>query len=178
MVKHDDGPYNLKSCGEGCTELWIGRVGDNYWSGNCKIYEEFTRVQVSNPEAIVSATLEYAKWDDYMQVWIGKSGQERKAWSGPNENFPPETAGQCELATSWETNPNVDVTPFFKSVKDGDVVTFKIRVSVTGKGEGYGRIKINYDPAKVITKDEWSPQSCVGSAKGVIDGFADGDHLH
>lgn len=27
VVKHYDGPYNLKSCGEGCTELWIGRVG-------------------------------------------------------------------------------------------------------------------------------------------------------
>ncbi len=61
--------------------------GDNYWSGNCKIYEEYTRVQVSNPDAIVSATLEYAKWDDYMQVWVGKSGQETKVWSGPDGNF-------------------------------------------------------------------------------------------
>ncbi len=87
MVKHYDGPYNLKSCGEGCTELWIGRVGNDYWSGNCSIYEEYTRVQVSNPDAIVSATLEYAKWDDYMQVWVGKSGQETKVWSGPDGNF-------------------------------------------------------------------------------------------
>ncbi|ECT7562163.1 conjugal transfer mating pair stabilization protein TraN [Salmonella enterica subsp. enterica serovar Cerro] len=175
VVKHYDGPYNLKSCGEGCTELWIGRVGDNYWGGNCKIYEEFTRVQVSNPDAIVSATLEYAKWDDYMQVWVGKSGQETKVWQGPNNNFPPETAGKCELSTSWERNPNVDVTPYFKNVNDGDVVTFKIRVSVTGNGEGFGRIKIHYDPTKAITKDEWSPQSCMDSAKGVIDGFAEGE---
>lgn len=175
VVKHYDGPYNLKSCGEGCTELWIGRVGDNYWSGNCTIYEEFTRVQISNPDAIVSATLEYAKWDDYMQVWVGKSGQESKVWQGPNNNFPPETAGACELNTSWERNPNVDVTPYFKNVNDGDVVTFKIRVSVTGNGEGFGRIRIHYDPAKAITKDEWSPQSCMDSAKGVIDGFAEGE---
>ncbi|NAX20193.1 conjugal transfer mating pair stabilization protein TraN [Vibrio sp. V39_P1S14PM300] len=175
VVKHYDGPYNLKSCGEGCTELWIGRVGDNYWGGNCKIYEEFTRVQVSNPDAIVSATLEYAKWDDYMQVWVGKSGQVTKVWQGPNNHFPPETAGKCELSTSWERNPNVDVTPYFKNVNDGDVVTFKIRVSVTGNGEGFGRIRIHYDPAKAITKDEWSPQSCMDSAKGVIDGFAEGE---
>lgn len=175
VVKHYDGPYNLKSCGEGCTELWIGRVGDNYWSGNCTIYEEFTRVQISNPDAIVSATLEYAKWDDYMQVWVGRSGQESKVWQGPNNNFPPETAGACELNTSWERNPNVDVTPYFKNVNDGDVVTFKIRVSVTGNGEGFGRIRIHYDPAKAITKDEWSPQSCMDSAKGVIDGFAEGE---
>lgn len=175
VVKHYDGPYNLKSCGEGCTELWIGRVGDNYWSGNCTIYEEYTRVQVSNPDAIVSATLEYAKWDDYMQVWVGKSGQETKVWSGPDGNFPPETAGRCELSTSWERNPNVDVTPYFKNVKDGDVVTFKIRVSVSGEGEGFGRIKLRYDPSKAITKDEWAPQSCMDSAKGVVDGFAEGE---
>lgn len=65
----------------------------------------------------MSATLEYAKWDDYMQVWVGKSGQETKVWSGPDGNFPPETAGRCELSTSWERNPNVDVTPYFKNVK-------------------------------------------------------------
>ncbi|HFG2087936.1 TPA: conjugal transfer mating pair stabilization protein TraN [Vibrio cholerae] len=175
VVKHYDGPYNLKSCGDGCTELWIGRVGNDYWSGNCSIYEEYTRVQVSNPDAIVSATLEYAKWDDYMQVWVGKSGQETKVWSGPDGNFPPETAGRCELSTSWERNPNVDVTPYFKNVKDGDVVTFKIRVSVTGAGEGFGRIKLRYDPSKAITKDEWAPQSCMDSAKGVVDGFAEGE---
>ncbi|ECM1070730.1 conjugal transfer mating pair stabilization protein TraN [Salmonella enterica subsp. enterica serovar Virchow] len=175
VVKHYDGPYNLKSCGDGCTELWIGKVGDDYWAGNCKIYEEYTRVQVSNPDAIVSATLEYVKWDDYIQVWVGKSGQETKVWSGPDGNFPPETAGRCELSTSWERNPNVDVTPYFKNVKDGDVVTFKIRVSVTGEGEGFGRIKLRYDPSKAITKDEWAPQSCMDSAKGVVDGFAEGE---
>ncbi|EOA7289780.1 MULTISPECIES: conjugal transfer mating pair stabilization protein TraN [Morganellaceae] len=175
VVKHYDGPYNLKSCGDGCTELWIGKVGDDYWAGNCKIYEEYTRVQVRNPDAIVSATLEYVKWDDYMQVWVGKSGQETKVWSGPDGNFPPETAGRCELSTSWERNPNVDVTPYFKNVKDGDVVTFKIRVSVTGEGEGFGRIKLRYDPSKAITKDEWAPQSCMDSAKGVVDGFAEGE---
>lgn len=175
VVKHYDGPYNLKSCGDGCTELWIGKVGDDYWAGNCKIYEEYTRVQVSNPDAIVSATLEYVKWDDYMQVWVGKSGQETKVWSGPDGNFPPETAGRCELSTSWERNPNVDVTPYFKNVKDGDVVTFKIRVSVTGEGEGFGRIKLRYDPSKAITKDEWAPQSRMDSAKGVVDGFAEGE---
>lgn len=60
-------------------------------------------------------------------------------------------------------------------MKDGDVVTFKIRVSVTGAGEGFGRIKLRYDPSKAITKDEWAPQSCMDSAKGVVDGFAEGE---
>ena len=65
--------------------------------------------------AIVSATLEYAKYDDYMQVWVGKSGAETKVWQGPNNNFPPETAGECELNTELGAKPNVDVTRYFKT---------------------------------------------------------------
>lgn len=177
VVKHFDGPFNLKSCGPDCTEMWIGKVDDNYWKGWCTIYEESTRVIVSNPEAIVSATLEYVKYDDYMQVWVGKSGQEKKIWQGPNGNFPPETAGECELNTSWEQNPNLDVTSSFKNVKAGDVVTFKIRVSVADAGEGFGRIKLRFDPSKTVTQDTWTPQSCLDSAKGVVDKFAKGSFV-
>ncbi len=54
-------------------------------------------------------------------------------------------------------------------------MTTTIRVSVTGEGEGFGRIKLRYDPSKAITKDEWAPQSCMDSAKGVVDGFAEGE---
>ncbi|MEL4342108.1 conjugal transfer mating pair stabilization protein TraN [Shewanella xiamenensis] len=175
VVKHHDGPYNLKSCGEGCTELWIGKVGNNYWEGNCKIFEEQTSVQVSNPEAIISATLEYVKWDDYIKVLVGEPGKEVQVWNGPNNNFPPETGGKCELKTEWESTPNVDVTNIFKRQNRNGIVNFKIRVSVGGAGEGYGRIKLRYDPSKAITKDEWAPQSCMDSAKGVVDGFAEGE---
>lgn len=177
VVKHHDGPYNISPCDgeEGCSDVWIGRVGDNYWSGNCKIYEEFTEIRVVNPEAITQATLVRAKWDDYMQIWIGEPGEEVKVWSGPNNNFPPETAGQCELGTSWDQNPNLDLTTHFKNASKDSVIRFKIRVSVTGSGEGFGKIRIKYDPSKAIIKDEWSPDSCIESAMGVTDGFAEGD---
>ncbi|HFF2915996.1 TPA: conjugal transfer protein TraN, partial [Vibrio cholerae] len=106
IIEHVSGPMNLRSCGEGCLEVWIGRIGDNYWSGSCKVFEQAITLKVVNPDAITSAVLEYAKWDDYMQVWLG----DQKVWSGPNNNFPPETAGRCELSTSWERNPNTDLT--------------------------------------------------------------------
>lgn len=175
IIKYHDGPFNMQSCGDDCIELWIGKVGDDYWSGWCSIFEEFTQVRVDNPEAITSATLEYVKYDDYMQVWVGKAGQETKVWQGPNNNFPPETPGDCELSTSWEQNPNTDVTQYFKSVDPGDVVTFKMRVSVSDKGEGFGRIKIRYDRSKAVIKDTWTPQSCMDAAIGVQDGFASGE---
>lgn len=174
VISHHSGPYNLSKCGEGCQKLWIGRVGNNYWSGTCKIYEEYTEVTVDKPDAITKATLEYVEFDDYMQVWVGVRGKEEKVYNGPNDNFPPETAGKCELSTSWKRSPNVDVTKYFKEAKPGDVLTFKIRVSVTGGGEGFGRIIINYDPEKSVHNDVWTPQSCVDSAVGVKDGFAKG----
>jgi hypothetical protein len=80
-----------------------------------------------------------------MQVWLG----DQKVWSGPNNNFPPETAGRCELSTSWERNPNTDLTAKLKAVEPGLEVPVKIRVSVTGSGEGYARIKVRFDPTKV-----------------------------
>lgn len=125
----------VQYCGPDCIDVVLGRIGDNYWSGNCTIFEEDFRFYIHLPELIESATLIRAKWDDYMQIWIGGE----KAWSGPNDNFPPETAGACELKTSWDWKPNKEVTGYFQ--KQGEVQT-KIRVSVTGKGEGFAFIRV------------------------------------
>lgn len=177
VLSHYAGPYNLNKCGKECIELWIGRVGNNYWSGNCTIYEQFTQVKIDNPKAIKKATLTYVKWDDYIQVMVGKPDNEVKVWNGPNDFFPPEIpGGRCELDTEWESSPNVDVTEYFQNVNPGEVVSFKIRVSVGGKGEGYGKIVIEYDESKAITKDEWQPSSCLENIKGVEDGIATGEY--
>lgn len=181
IVEWADGPFNIDSCGEGCTQLWIGKVGDNYWDGWCSVYEEWTRVKVGNPQAISKAVFEYAKWDDYMMVYAGPPGKETLIWTGPydwreNSNyFPPETEGSCELSTSWERNPNVDITPLFRNVERDALVNFKIRVSVADKGEGFGRIKIYYDPDKVVIDDVWKPKDCVDAAIGIDDGMAQGE---
>lgn len=177
VLSHHAGPYNLNKCGEDCIELWIGRVGDNYWRGKCTIYEEYTQVKVDNPEALTKATLTYAKWDDYMQVLIGEPGKETLVWQGPNKNFPPETEGKCELSTSWSKKLDVDVTEYFKGVKPGTVISFKIRVSVTGAGEGFGKVILNYDKNKAIVRDEWLPKKCVDQINGVLDGFANGSYV-
>ena len=125
----------VQFCGPDCINVILGRIGNNYWSGHCDIFERYFRVFVKQPELIQSATIVHAKWDDYMQVWIDNY----KVWSGPNNNFPPETAGRCELSTSWNRNPNVNVTSYFK--RYGEINT-KIRVSVSGEGEGYAFIHI------------------------------------
>ncbi len=129
----------VQYCGPDCIDVILGQVGDNYWRGQCAIFEEDFRFFVKQPDLIESATIVRAKWDDYMQVWIGGN----KVWSGPNDNFPPETQGACELGTSWNQNPNQDVTRYFQS--RGEIRT-KIRVSVTGGGEGYAFVRIRLKP--------------------------------
>src|SRR5690606_23163556 len=84
------------------------------------------------------------------------------------------TEGACELSTSWKQSPNIDVTSLFREAKKDQVVNFKIRVSVADEGEGFGRIRIYYDTQKVITKNTWTPENCIDSARGVEDGFAKG----
>lgn len=180
-IIHAAGPYNIANCGEGCVNIWIGKIGDNYWAGNCTVYEESTTVKVMKPEAIKKATLEYVKWDDYMQVYVGEPGKLELVWTGPYDwrsnpnHFPPETPGSCELSTSWERNIDVDVTQYFKEASEGQAVTFKIRTSVSGNGEGYGRLRVEYDPQSILEGDVWSPQGCIELAQAVTDGFARGN---
>ncbi len=167
VLEHVSGPLNLDSCGSGCVDIWIGTVGDNYWGGMCSIFEQSIGVNIFNPTAVQSAHLSYVKWDDYIQIFLNNS----KVWSGPDGRFPPETDGPCELKTEWQASPNADVTAYFKQEGRLD---FKIRVSVGNRGEGYAKIRVRYDPAKIISKDEWTPPDCEKSARGIADGFCSG----
>ena len=93
VIRHYDGPYNIESCGEGCTTIWLGKVGDNYWpGGSCKLYTDEILFVVTNPDAITRAELDYAAYDDQMQVWIGPRNREQKVYEGPNwESFRTTT---------------------------------------------------------------------------------------
>lgn len=157
---------------------WIGKKGDNYWSGWCDIKEQKTTYRVINPDAITKVTIDYAKYDDYMQIYIGKGANERKVFNGPNENFPPEKGSKCELKTSWSQNLSIDVTDDFKNTAVGGLVDFKIRVSVSGNGEGYARLNIQYDESKVMTQDVWVPStdSCIDSANATRDSYVGGEY--
>ncbi|MFC1380859.1 MAG: conjugal transfer mating pair stabilization protein TraN [gamma proteobacterium symbiont of Clathrolucina costata] len=188
IVKHHSGPYNIMALDDDSINVWIGQVGDNYWGGWCSVYENVTEFKVINPQAITNVTLNQAIWDDYIQIWIGEPGQEEKIYNGPNQYFPPEIGNPnlwdaiennepfapCELSTSWNVNPNIDLTSRFQALSPGDVVRFKVRVSVAGGGEGYARLQIDYDRSKAVLQDIWSPQSCIDAAEGLYDGFASG----
>lgn len=167
FVETVDGAGLLEPCGDGCADLWVGQIGDNYWSGTCAIYEQDVTINVLSPTAIHSAILERAKWDDYMQILLNGA----MVWTGPNGNFPPETGGDCELSTSWDTYPGTDLTSYFAIA---GAMHFRIRVSVTGGGEGYARIRLLYDPELLITDHGWTPDECVAAAQSIANGECNG----
>lgn len=158
-----DGAGVLAPCGEGCTDLWVGQIGDDYWRGECAIFEQDARIDVLAAGGVTSATLERAQWDDYMQIYLNGI----LVWAGPNGDFPPETDGACELSTSWDTAPGTDLSAYFAI--EGEI-DFRIRVSVSGGGEGYARIRLHYDPAAIVTDRGWSPDECIEAARTIASG--------
>jgi hypothetical protein len=157
------GTGTIEFCGADCIRIILGREGNNYWSGQCTIFEEDYSLFVAKPDLIEKATLIQAVWDDYIQVWLDGS----KVYSGPNENFPPETDGACELSTSWDVSLNRDVTEFFQQA--GEVDT-KLRVSVTGGNINYICTFHDYEN-RDITRDPFLDSVCTYSPYRYMDGY-------
>lgn len=205
VIRHHSGPYNIKGCGEGCTQVWLGTVGDNYLpGGSCKLFTEEVIFTVANPDAITKVELDYAAYDDQMQVWVGPPKSPKKVYEGPNWGaFPFEDFSNnrrpgttCELNTHWIWDPYgdgfkcteksckytqqnlrpINITDHIKKVGKNGQVRFFFRDAVGGHGEAFARMKIYYDPAQAVHDEAWTPTSCLESAYGVQDGFAKGSY--
>lgn len=145
ILRYDGGVGGLRSCGTQCFELVIGRIGNNYWSAPCGLFEHPPLYfYVHRPERIVSATLLHTQFDDWMQVfvndtllWNGPYGTWTNPWSDTAR--PP---GRCELSTSWQQAPNVDFTAL---VKRTGRIELKTRAWVADKGEGYAYAQVIVD---------------------------------
>jgi hypothetical protein len=143
------GTGSVTSCGQFCVQIILGNPTNNWLCAGCQIWEFYYDMFVHRPEKISSAIFEDAYYDDHMQIWIGDlTGQTTSGycsnsplciWAGPDNNFPPETPGACEHSTSWHTYPNQNLTAYFSQA--GPLQT-KLRVSVSGCGEGYARIRV------------------------------------
>ncbi|MBS4050658.1 MAG: conjugal transfer protein TraN, partial [Methylomonas sp.] len=168
LLSFVSGNGGMSSCGSGCMDLYVGRVGDNYWSSGCGIFNWEVTYNVLHPEAIISATLEDVEFDDHARVYYGG-----------NLIYTGSTGwgGSCELSNSWVDHPNRDVTYAFNST--GNKV-FKQETMVGGNGEGYSRIRLRYDLSKLITQDQWSwsGPNCQNLANAITDGICQaGSHL-
>ena len=198
----DGASANIKSCGKNCIQTWLGQVGDNYLSGgSCSLFEFDIKYIVNSPEAISKVVLDYAKFDDQVQLYIGPENLEELVYSAPLNTFPFDDDGsrnsnRCELSTSWVWDPTglaqrdsqyqkgtavnkypqpVDITRHFKQRQKGDIVRLRMRDAIGGKGEAFIRMVIYYDMSKVVAEsDDWGPTSCMDTVVGISDGMADG----
>lgn len=140
IIAFDGGAGSVQQCGSDCLQLVLGRLGDNYWSGSCKYFEVQSNFFIKDHTRIASATLVNAVFDDWMQLWAS----DKVVWSGPynNWNDAGPVPGACELGKSWNMTPNTD---FKKYLNKNGQVNFKIRVEVSGEGEGYAMVRLKAD---------------------------------
>lgn len=176
VIKHHSGPVNLANCGSGCLKAWIGTVGDNYWGGRCLLETEHMEIEVIQPNAILSAVLDRAKFDDYFRVSLN----DNIIYVGPESIFPTWQIGKgCERDTSWDRYPNIDITSSFTSLANNAVLRFKNETLVDSGGdglggEGFSSIKIHYDPKKIIYNDVWTTLEQIDKALQIKEQIDDG----
>lgn len=199
VIEHVDGDFNMKSCGEGCIEIWLGKVcNDCLHGGSCSLFVKEIRFRVVNPDALIKAEIDYAVFDDEYQVWIGPDGATQLVYDSHDGQFPFEPDGtrngnQCERWTSWAwdvygdgygchdacRNPTpgkgaINVKPQIIAAGENGIVRFVTRTAAGGNGEGFSRLRIRYDTSKIIKNDIWKPKGCIDAALGIEDGMAEG----
>ena len=163
MVEPVSGPTKVEKCGEGCIDVWVRQIGDNYWNAACAFFEASSVYNVVSPEAITDAKLEAVYWDDYIQVFV----------DGSNVFDTHPNIFQCDAHPPnlrFVLFPFTDVTSLLKSKGQH---TLKVKVLVGNGGEGYARIRVHYNPKATLTKDQWSllNPDCQGLLSALDDGL-------
>ncbi len=131
--------------------LTIGTIADNYWPGNCGVYDRSTTFNIKNKDKIKEFTLSRVGFDDYMQIILN----DKLIYIGPDggNKLEVKTIGSkfwktkvvdngyghhaCERGVSWDQQPNIDLKPH---LKEGENI-LKTRVIVGGVGEGWLQIR-------------------------------------
>ncbi|MCW7552834.1 conjugal transfer protein TraN [Endozoicomonas gorgoniicola] len=158
------------SVNEGCIQIRLGkdRGADNYYRCGCCIKEETFTVTLPRPEALTRAVIQEARWDDRMQIWIN----DHKVWQS-NGDFPPESGGGCELDSNFYLNSPVVLDTALVTNANRQL-TFKIRTSVGGDGEGYALVKMYFDTSQLVEDDRWTPASALAQLQKMRQWQLDG----
>lgn len=149
IIGLNSGSGSITACGSDCLLLTLGRVGDDYISGNCRIVDQAVSFYLKRPDRVLSANLLYAAFDDWIQV----RANNHVFWSGPYNNWNSTTSrppGRCELSTSWKQSPR---SSFLQYMQNEGNVDFLVRTEVTGRGEGYVRAQIKVDTECKLDED-------------------------
>ena len=91
VIRYSSGRHHFASCGEGCTEVWLGTRELHTYTGKSSKGEqlhEHTEFELVNPDAITAVYLDFALYEDHAQIWVGPTGREQKVYQGPLDCFP------------------------------------------------------------------------------------------
>lgn len=152
----------------------LGKVGDDYLkSGNkCSEYSGSSTWRVDNPDAIISARVTRLFVDDYMRFNVNGSTVAQAPMSKAASHPSGPSAKKCELKTTWDENPNTDITSLLKGTPKGTNITFSYQALVGGEGEAAASVTIQYDRTKIVKKESYTPDSCIDHWNSAKNGFA------
>ena len=154
IISFDSGEGAIYEIDQNTLRVVLGRIGNNYWRGDCDYKTLSTNLYVHRPDRITKAVFKRAVFDDWLQIHTHSEGNFNHLWNGPRGNWSTPTGGvpdSCELGTSWDQNINVDFLPSLSAVGQ---IEFRVRVAVDGNGEGYALGEIDYDTSCKILPDE------------------------
>ena len=134
-------------------ELTIGTIADNYWAGNCTIYDRTTSFKIRNLKKIKEFRIAQVGFDDYLwikvnghTVYVGPFGGNQIDLTSGGWFTGVTTNGKdfrgCELGTNWNVGVNIDIRPYLKDDGENEIWT---RVIVAGVGEGWMKIIARQD---------------------------------
>ncbi|WP_456469982.1 hypothetical protein [Caminibacter sp.] len=122
----------------------LGKIGSNYWTGYCKIYNLTTKFYIKNLDDVEYFTLKRMKWDDWIKltinghlIKIAPRDGDRLEIVNKRVQYAPGKYGDCELSTSWDRKYNIEAKQFLKE----GLNEVNITVEVAGKGEGYAEFE-------------------------------------
>lgn len=149
--------------------LTLGTTANNYWAGNCTLYDRTTTFTVENVTLLKSFRLTGVGFDDYLSIAVndhvifgGPYGGDMLAITNGRVQYDSNGAtGPCELNRSWQQSANVDLRPFLVNGTN----TIRMQVEVSGNGEGWMQIDAQNYP-DCSANDQWVQHCESGTAPG------------
>ncbi|TAM33225.1 MAG: conjugal transfer protein TraN [Nevskiaceae bacterium] len=125
--------------------LTLGTIADDYWGGSCGVYDRSTSFNIDDVAMVKEFRLFEVGFDDWQLievngnlVAVGPYGGDRLEVESGHVRYSPTQTGKCELKTSWRYGVNVDIRPYLRTGSN----TIRMKVVVSGKGEGYMRFSV------------------------------------
>lgn len=131
--------------------LTFGTKADNYWNGDCQVYDREAKFEVRNLNNVEEFTCNRVGFDDYLwiklndkTIYVGPHSGDRVALKTEGKRVGVTTDGNnllsCEQNTNWQFYPKTDLKPYLREGTN----TLWTRTIVSGMGESWLNFKVKH----------------------------------